>query len=212
MSDELSLRERKKAQTRRDLIYTAIELVSAKGYDNVTVAEIAEAAQVSKMTVFNYFGSKDDLLMAAPERHVDDPTEAVRDRASGQTPVDAVREYFLAALLEQDPATGLSDNDTVRKLQRIASEVPSLRMRWASYVAEAQRRLAEYLATEDECDDLTADLVAAQIEGVRMALIRANIVRMVGGETAAEVYPEAKARAERAFALLETGLGDVLRR
>lgn len=212
MTDQLTLRERKKLQTRRELIYAAINLVSAKGYDNVTVAEIAEAAGVSKMTVFNYFASKEDLVMAAPERHVDDPAEAVRDREAGQTPLDAVREYFLRMLAQHDPASGLSDNETVRSLQRVVSRTPVLRSRYGDYVFRAQLRLAEQLATEDGCDERDAGIIAAQIEAVRMSLVRANISRMVDGDSAEAVYPEARANAERAFQLLTDGLGEVMRR
>ena len=212
MVETMGLRERKKQQTRRKLIYTAVELVSSRGFDNVTVAEIAEAAEVSKMTVFNYFGSKEELLMSAPEQHVDDPADAVRDRRIGQTALDAVREYFLAGLERGEPATGLTDSPVARKLQVIATQVPSLQVRWAAHVLRIQRRLAEYLATEDGCDPFGAEVIAAQIEGVRMALVRDNITRMVAGEPAGDVYPEARAKAERAFDLLASGLGDVLRR
>lgn len=212
MTEALGLRERKKLQTRREIFFAAIQLVSANGYDNVTVAEIAEAAGVSKMTVFNYYGSKEDLLMSAPDQHVDDCAEAVRDRAPGRTPVDAVRDYFLTALAEYDPVSGLSDNDIVRSLQGIISRTPALRTRYGDYAFRAQERLAEQLAREDGCDELDAGLIAAQIEGVRMSLVRGNIARMVAGETAEAVYPRARANAERAFALLDSGLGGLLRR
>lgn len=62
VTDELGLRERKKQRTRELIAETARRLFSARGFDRVTVAEIARAAEVSEQTVFNYFPTKEDLV------------------------------------------------------------------------------------------------------------------------------------------------------
>lgn len=86
MTEGMSLRERKKLQTRHRLLAAATELFAERGFDKVSVAEIAEAADVSKMTVFNYFSGKEDLVLAPMEQHVGDVARAVRNRAPANPP------------------------------------------------------------------------------------------------------------------------------
>src|SRR5690348_4294169 len=83
-ADAVSLRERKKAETRQSLWHAAVELFLERGYDNVSIAEIAAAANVSKMTVFNYFSTKDDLVFGPMEEHVEEYATVVRSRAAGE--------------------------------------------------------------------------------------------------------------------------------
>src|SRR3954452_2625164 len=108
MADEaMGLRERKKLQTERRIYRTAVELFVERGFDNVSVQEIADAAEVSKMTVFNYFGSKEDLVFVPVEDHFSDAARAVRERKPGESAVDAVRRQFLEMAEARDPAIGL---------------------------------------------------------------------------------------------------------
>ena len=76
------LRERKKEQTRQLIAETARRLFSERGFDRVTVAEVARAAEVSEQTVFNYFPTKEDLVLAASvlrgRAAADDPRARIR--------------------------------------------------------------------------------------------------------------------------------------
>ena len=84
------LRERKKQATRLLISNVATGLFIQRGFEEVTVAEIAEAAGVSKMTVFNYFPRKEDLFL---DRHADrlaELTEVVRSRPPGVSPCEAL--------------------------------------------------------------------------------------------------------------------------
>ncbi|MFD0551785.1 TetR/AcrR family transcriptional regulator [Streptomyces rectiviolaceus] len=83
MTEELGLRARKKKQTAARIWRVAVDLCSERGFDHVSVAEIAEAAEVSKMTVFNYFGTKEGVIVSPMEEHVGDPARAVRERQPG---------------------------------------------------------------------------------------------------------------------------------
>ena len=208
MSQRVGLRERKKEQTRRTLWNTAIELFEKRGFDAVSVAEIAAAADVSKMTVFNYFPTKEDLVVGPMEEHNDEPARVVRERAVGESAVAALRRQFLAALAERDPATGLNDTPNVLSGQRLILTTPSLRQRAYAFFVQSQGLLAKEFAAQTGEDDLTAHIAAAQTMGVRYALVAENIRRLLDGETADAAYPGAVANAEHAFRMLETGLGD----
>lgn len=209
MTRELGLRERKKLETTRQIWRTAIGLFLERGFDHVTVAEIAAAANVSKMTVFNYFPTKEALVTRPLEEHVGDAARLVRERAPGESAVAAIRRGFLAGLAAHDPATGLSDDPRVLGVQRLLRETPALELRRIALGHRDQRLLAEeLLAARPGEPELLARVAAAQLAGAREALIGENVRRMTAGETAEAVYPEAAAEAERAFALIEAGLRD----
>ncbi|MER6300404.1 TetR family transcriptional regulator [Kitasatospora sp. NPDC001539] len=206
----LPLRERKKIQTGLRIFRTAIGLFAERGFDQVSVAEIAAAAEVSKMTVFNYFPTKEDLVMGPMEQHLDEPVRVVRDRAPGTSAVAALREHFLVALARHDPATGLNDDQVVLDVIRLIHATPALAMRaGAAFDQRAQSLLAAELLTQDPAhDELTARVAAAQLLAVRLTLIGGNHERMLAGDSAADALPAALDRARRAFALVEQGLGD----
>ncbi|MFB7122294.1 MULTISPECIES: TetR family transcriptional regulator [Streptomycetaceae] len=208
--DALPLRERKKFQTGMRIFRTAVALFTERGFDQVSVAEIAAAAEVSKMTVFNYFPTKEDLVMGPMEQHLDEPAQAVRDRAPGTSAVTALREQFLAALERFDPAAGLNDDRIVLDVVRLIHRTPALTARAThGFDRLAHAALAaELLAQDPAHDELTARVATAQLLAVRVALIAANHRRMLAGERAADALPAVLEEARRAFALLEHGLGD----
>ncbi|MFE2912543.1 TetR family transcriptional regulator [Kitasatospora indigofera] len=207
--EELGLRERKKLQTGRKLWTVAIGLFVERGFDQVSVAEIAAAAEVSKMTVFNYFPTKEDLVLLPMEKHTGEVAETVRARPAGCSAVAAVRDQYLAALDAQDPASGLCDQQAVLDVLRLIRDTPALALRARAASVRAEELLAAELRTASgDGDDLTARLAAAQLLATRRTLVMANQRRMVAGEPAGSVLPEARADALRAFALVEHGLGD----
>ncbi|MFJ7247004.1 TetR family transcriptional regulator [Kitasatospora sp. NPDC098652] len=207
--DALPLRERKKIQTGGRIFRTAIGLFVERGFDQVSVAEIAAAAEVSKMTVFNYFPTKEDLVLGPVEQHLDEPARVVRDRAPGTSAVTALREHFLAALERLDPATGLNDDAVVLDVIRLIHATPSLALRATSaFDRRAQSLLADELRRQDPAhDELTARVAAAQLLAVRLTLIAGNHLRMLADERAADALPGALDEARRAFAVVEHGLG-----
>ncbi|MFH8790924.1 TetR/AcrR family transcriptional regulator [Streptomyces roseoverticillatus] len=209
MAEELSLRERKKIQTRRALWRAATKLFLERGYDQVSVAEVALAAEVSKMTVFNYMSSKEDLVLGPMKEHIGDAARAVRDRSPGESAVAAFRRDFMAALNAHDASVGMSDDPYVLQMRRMIQETPALLVRAHEYVRRAQMLLAEELAASAEGPDAElAPVVAAQLMSVRYVVHEHNHRRLFAGESAEEVLPGAVALAERAFALVEHGLGD----
>src|SRR5215216_6933916 len=81
---ELGLRERKKQRTRQLIAETARRLFTERGFERVTVAEIARVAEVSEQTVFNYFPRKEDLVYWRLESFEDELLAAIRERAEGE--------------------------------------------------------------------------------------------------------------------------------
>ncbi|MGW1654563.1 TetR/AcrR family transcriptional regulator [Streptomyces atratus] len=207
MTEGMSLRERKKLQTRHRLLTAATELFAERGFDKVSVAEIAEVAEVSKMTVFNYFAGKEDLVLAPMEEHIGDVARVVRDRAPGESAAAAVRRQFLAAIEARDPSVGLSDAPVVLGLRRLIQETPALLIRAHAFSMRSFDLLAEVLVEEGE-EPSVARIAAAQLIATRNALISANQMRLLAGEPADAVAPDAVALAERGFDLLDKGLGD----
>ena len=88
MPQETGLRERKKRQTRRDIVWAATQLFEKQGYDATSVEQIAEKAEISRGTFFNYFPSKDVLLNAIAEQEVDDLRDVfTRDLSTISSPL-----------------------------------------------------------------------------------------------------------------------------
>jgi AcrR family transcriptional regulator len=91
------LRERKKLQTREALTRAALELFVERGYDETTLAEIAEAAGVSTRTIFAYFPGKEDILFSTLESMLDALTQALVERPAGTDTLTALREFILSS-------------------------------------------------------------------------------------------------------------------
>ncbi|MEU2513716.1 TetR/AcrR family transcriptional regulator [Streptomyces syringium] len=90
-------RERKKARTRQALADAAVRLFTERGFDNVGVREVAEAADVSLSTLFKHFPSKEALVFDLDADVESALVAAVRDRAPGQSPLHALRDHLVCA-------------------------------------------------------------------------------------------------------------------
>ncbi|MFE0416304.1 TetR family transcriptional regulator [Streptomyces tendae] len=193
------LRERKRQRMFRTLSDIAVELFLEKGFDAVSVAEVAAAAEVSKPTLFRYFPAKEDLVLYRIADHED---EAARVAAAGlPAPVDALRRHFLAGLDRCDPVTGLNDHPAVLAFHRLLYGTPALVARMHTQLERSEDALAEVLG-----GDLEARLAAGQIIAVQRILALDNWRRIAAGERVEDVRGDAVAAAERAFAGLARGL------
>lgn len=211
MDEELGLRERKKVATRRLLARTALDLFEQRGFDDVSVAEVADTAEVSKKTVFNYYAVKEDLILGSTRSRIGEPAAIVRGREVGQTPHGAMLEAFLQGLDERQPFTGLSDRPETLRIWALVSQTPALLARTLEYRYESERQLAEALV-EESSSEFTARLIAAQIHATQQVLVDENRRRILAGESADDVHPDAVQQATHAHRWLERGLGDLFRR
>src|SRR5436305_14133993 len=95
MTTDVGLRERKKQRTRQLIADTARRLFAERGFDRVTVAEIAREAEVAQATVFNYFPTKEDLFYSRLEAFEEQLLAAIRERAPGQRVLAAFGGFLL---------------------------------------------------------------------------------------------------------------------
>lgn len=197
----IGLRERKKRQTYERVSEVAIRLFLEKGFDAVSVADVAAAAEISKPTLFRYFPAKEDLVLY---RIADHEGEAARVVAGEAHPIAALRRHFLEGVEKGDPVTGLSDHPEVLAFHRLLYGSPSLVARAQAHVERSEVALAEALG-----GGLDGRLAAGQILAVQRILAMENWRRISAGESVAEVKPEAVAAAERAFARLAAGLPEL---
>jgi AcrR family transcriptional regulator len=157
------LRERKKRLTRKAIFDVAERLFSERGFENVTVAEIADAANISVKTLFTYVRAKEELVFSDDPNILDALVAAVGNRAPGQSPLDAVTSTLLAALDDGD-RTGLEG------FHRLIGQSPAIRSRIRAMWDETEDALTAALAEPGDGPRERADhrLTAAQL----MVLVR----------------------------------------
>ncbi|MFB7402097.1 TetR/AcrR family transcriptional regulator [Streptomyces rubiginosohelvolus] len=197
----VGLRERKKRLTYQAVSDAAITMFLERGFDKVSVAEVAAAADISKPTLFRYFPAKEDLVLHRFADHEDEAARVVTGRAPDETPLDALRRHFLDGLDRRDPVTGLCDVPQVLAFLRLLYGTPSLVARLHAYQGRSEAALARALG-----GGLSDRLAAGQIIAVLRILALENWRRIDAGESADRVYAGAVQAAEEAFVQLRTGL------
>src|SRR4051794_1985065 len=113
------LRNLKKQQTRHTILDTALRLFAERGFDRVTVVEIARKSNVSQATVFNYFPTKEHLVFSNMETVEEQLVEAVRRRRPGESAVAAFRTCLLTSVESLTPL----DADTLQANRNLAGIV-----------------------------------------------------------------------------------------
>jgi AcrR family transcriptional regulator len=206
MRTEPGLRERKKQQTREVIAESAGRLFAERGFDAVTVAEVARAADVSEGTVFNYFPTKEDLFYGGMEIFEAELVEAVRQRPAGESVLAAFRRFLV------DRSASLATKQTAEVIDRAARLVgasPVLQRRELEAVAKATGDLAALIAAEAGAgdDDVEAWTVANALMGVQRGLVTRVRAQVLAGRRGQRLVSDARSQAERAFARLEAGLG-----
>ncbi|WP_433857632.1 TetR/AcrR family transcriptional regulator [Streptomyces kronopolitis] len=196
----VGLRERKKEETRRRIAATAWRLFAERGFEAVTVNEIAEAAQVAKATLFSYFPTKEALALQGVGD--DDLAGIVTGRAAGTTALAALRAHFRA--LAAGPMTGLDPEVLVSRV-RVIFDSPALSSATNSLLYQQRQRLAQALTAE--LGERTAVLAAAQISASVVTLQEGFFRRLADGSAPADARARLGEEIELAFDLLTHGLG-----
>ncbi|MEU3449495.1 TetR/AcrR family transcriptional regulator [Streptomyces thermolilacinus] len=187
------LRERKKRRTRQHISDVATALFLERGFVAVTIAEIAEAAEVSVNTVYNYFPAKEDLFLDRAEDAVDRLSRWVRGRRAGESAARAVLRELREAVETLSPAVGLVVG--YADFMRVVLEAPALRSRlWQirqDGLAELERTLRA--ETGAPADDPVPALIAGQLDWLNTALAHWIAAEMARSRDPREVSREALA-------------------
>lgn len=206
MMVRMGLREMKKQQTRQNISDQATRLFLRHGFDRVTIADVAAAAQVAKMTVTNYFPRKEDLALDLHEEFVGLLARTVACRAPGESALAALRRAFLDAAHRHDPVVGFCDPDFARMI----TESPALVSRLREFHEEREDALAAVLAAETAAapDDPLPRLVAAQLGAVHRVLFQETLRRTLDDQPPDEMAAALAKSARTAFDLLSPSLND----
>jgi AcrR family transcriptional regulator len=164
---ETGLRERSKARRRAAIIRAAYELFAERGYDATTVADIAEAAEVSPRTVAMYFPAKQDIALSRFSDGVASLTDAIRGRRPGET----LHEVFGRWLLTSQ--TGPEDRELHRLASRMFAANPDLGALRTARMAAAVRAGATMIAADTGS---TPDAIGPRLAAAAAAAIAMEIV------------------------------------
>ncbi|HEY2939933.1 MAG TPA: TetR family transcriptional regulator [Gaiellaceae bacterium] len=201
MRAEPGLRERKKERTRLAIAEAAQRLFRERGFDAVTVAEVARKADVSEGTVFNYFPTKEELFYGQMESFEASLVDAVRERPPGESVLEAFRRFVL------DRSRGLAERaELIEEAIRVINASPALQARERDVVAEYTGALAEVIAEETGARGIEPSVVASALMGAQRALVEHVRGSVLAGLRGAELVRDTRAQGKRAFDRLEKGL------
>lgn len=177
----------------------ALRLFAERGFDAVTVNEIAEAAEVAKATLFAYFPTKESLALDSVGG--DDLTGIVARRPADQTFLEALRAHYRAFAAGQIPD---ADLDALLARVRVVQDSPALLNAANGLLYQQRQALAQILA--DEYGPTAAALMAAQIAASLLTLQETYFQRLLGGASVQDAGRALARDVELAFDLLEHGL------
>jgi AcrR family transcriptional regulator len=196
----MGLREAKKLATRREIADTAMRLFVERGFEHVTVAEVAAVARVSEKTVFNYFPTKEDLFYdELPERQAA-IVAAIRSRAQGESVVSALHRLQLA------DCNRLS-SPGFATFARVIEESPALQAKELELMARLSETIAGAIRDEPGVHEVDAKIAANMLVGVHWQLFRNARAQALAGRHGPAAVRRLRSDLDRAYRLLEHGLG-----
>ena len=196
----MGLREDKKQRTRREIADTAMRLFATRGFDHVTVADVAEAAGVSDKTVFNYFPTKEDLFYDEVPAREEALRQAIRGRRPGESILAALRRL-------QSGECPRMCSPGFAVFARIIEESPALQAKELEVMARFSAALAETIQQELGVDERDARIAAGLLVSVHRQLFRAARKQALVGTHGPAAVRRLRGDLERAYQLLEHGLG-----
>lgn len=194
------LRESKKRETRQRISDTATELFFERGFESVTVDEIAVASNVSKMTVFNYFARKEELILDREDDLKLLPLrQAIGSRPAGESPVQALRALFQQMSRDKHPLCHVSAR--VVDWWRVIDASPTLKARLRELADEAAEGIAIELGgpKPDGAARLAAGMIVVTLRVAREEAVR----RVRSGGSARRANAELLALIEHGLAVVE---------
>jgi AcrR family transcriptional regulator len=181
------LRERKKARTRRHIADTAARLFAERGYEHVAVADVARAAEVAEQTVYNYFGTKEQLVTDRDEQIRDRLSDLIRTRPPGVTPAAAIRESVLAFVAGIRDVPAQQWRGELGYLAAISPAVHRLALEMTARQAEA---FAGAIAATSDVRPQVARMQGIALAGVLQLVIADAGRRTVDGQSQEQIADE----------------------
>jgi AcrR family transcriptional regulator len=200
----VGLRESKKARMRQEIADQSMRLFATRGFDHVTVAEVAAAAGVSEKTIFNYFPTKEDLFFDEVPKREAALLDAIRGRERGESILAALRRLQVgecARLCSSRFAT----------FARIIEESPALQAKELEVMARFAQVLSEAIQSELQVDERDARIAAGLLVSVHRQFFRAARKQAIAGKHGPSAVKRLRADLERSYHLLEHGLGELER-
>src|ERR1700722_1856142 len=179
------LRERKKRETRQQISDVARALFAQRGFDAVTISQVAQAAGVAKMTVTNYFPRKEDLVFDRAGAVVASLAAAVTARAPGESLLTAIRRDYAQAAARADVTMGLASPEFARMIENS----PVLVSRGLEMLDQRERALGDAIAAETGADDPQQRIAAAVLAAVPRGLYAEGWRRGLAGEPPPQSIP-----------------------
>jgi AcrR family transcriptional regulator len=199
MSNQKGLRERKKLATRQAISDLATRMFIERGFDNVTVAEIAEAANVAKMTVFNYFPRKEDLFFDREDEGREMIQGALARRSPSESPLAAMRTLVHRLVREKHPFTKFTAGTArfwhaVMQSEALSGRVRELR---DEFVSDCAQMLAE--SVDRPHPDPEAHLFASLLMATWYSAYAEAVRRQRKGRTSGEIKSAFTTLMDRGF-------------
>ena len=204
MADQ-GLRERKKARTRRHIADTAARLFAEHGYEQVSVGDVAREAEVAEQTVYNYFGTKEQLVTDSDQQIQDQLVALIRARPRGETPAAAIRPFVLASVssIRDVPAEQWRG-----ELGHLAAISPTVQRLALEVVDRQSRALAEAIAETTRVAPAIARLQGIALAGVYAIVIDEAGRRTREGQDQAKIARDLRRIAGRALDELDRWLAE----
>lgn len=201
-------RERKKQQTREKIASVAMELFLERGFEQVTVTEVAEAADVSINTVYNYFPTKEDLIFGLHQPMETSLAGIVRQREKGEPLLPFLRHLLLSSLEPMKAMPTPKQYATRQQIFRVIGESPTLQARGRQMTEAAEEDLAHAFADDmgTQGDDIVPHLIAHLILTLYARIFAEYQRRQLKGESSEEIHAGLSAMVLSGLALLEHGI------
>jgi AcrR family transcriptional regulator len=196
----MGLREAKKLQTRQAIAAAGMRLFATRGFDHVTVGEIARDAGVSEKTVFNYFPTKEDIFFDEVPERLEALAEAIRGREPGQSLVDAMHGLHAKEC-------GRFASPHFVHFARAIAESPALQAKEMEVMGQFTDHLAATIREEVGVHPDDAQIAANLLMSVHWQFFRNARGHALAGRSGPTAVRRLRKDLERAYRLLEHGLG-----
>ncbi len=204
---EEGLRKRKRRLTRQLISDAATTMFTARGFDNVKVSEIADRVGVSEKTVYNYFPTKESLVLDTADESLDRVAQALRERRAGESLTDVVLHALNADVARYDQAPDALI-EFIPKFGRMIDETPALRAAWLELHDRFAKVVRDEIAAQAEVDPSNPEPTVAgrALAGLADVAFESRIRNITAGVRGQALRDAVNADLERAARLLEVGL------